>query len=531
MHGFNFKGRITRSHIFIISAFIVLVVVVSYSSKLPIPLTHAVPAVDMAVGKEHACAVVTGGDLYCWGRNLWGELGNASFSQSNTPVRVLAGQAAAGDMDGTSTYLANIAQVEGGSRYTCALSSNGNVYCWGLNSFGDIGNNQAGNTAWPTPQRVLKGGAQPADVDGTNTYLANITSITIGDRHTCAVSSAGNAYCWGLNSSGQIGDNTISFDNSVPVQVHGVGDVGFLSGISLISAGVSHTCATTGSDVYCWGGNFSGQLGDGTTTDSLTPVQVLQGEASSVAGDNDGTYLQSGAVEAGSSHTCVSTSNLNSYCWGLNSSGQLGNGTTTDSSTPVRVLKGAAQPADNDGTYLTNAYKIIASASFSCENTQANNLYCWGDNTDGQLGDGTTSASTSPIQVVKGEATSDITDPTYLTDVLWPAKNNFSTQMCAITSTVTHYYCWGDNTYGQLGDSTTTDSLSPFLVVESCGFKMRDSSTNVPLACEFGDVSTKLRIYKDTTRGIITVPTSDARASFLRIRTFSTTEAAREWGI
>src|SRR5208282_693602 len=214
---------------------------------------------------------------------------------------------------GDTIELQGAAQVasESTALHTCALLSNGTVECWGYNSNGQLGNGTTTNSSTAVAVSGLSGAA---------------TAIAAGQDHTCALLSNGTVECWGYNSNGQLGNGTTT-NSSTPVAVSG------LSGATAIAAGELHTCVLlSGGTVECWGYNSNGQLGNGTTTDSSTPVTVsgLSGTATAIA--------------AGELHTCVLLSGGTVECWGYNSNGQLGNGTTTDSSTPVTVsgLSGAA---------------------------------------------------------------------------------------------------------------------------------------------------------------------------------------------
>jgi alpha-tubulin suppressor-like RCC1 family protein len=151
-----------------------------------------------------------------------------------------------------------------------------------------------------------------------------------GYQHTCALSSSGTVYCWGGNGNGQLGNNSTTEENT-PVEVLGVGGSGNLSGISSVTAGGAHTCALSSSGtVYCWGGNGNGQLGNNSTTEENTPVEVL--------GVGGSGYLSNiSSVTAGSAHTCAMSSSGNVYCWGADDSGQLGNNSTTEENTPIEV--------------------------------------------------------------------------------------------------------------------------------------------------------------------------------------------------
>ncbi|HXF04921.1 MAG TPA: RCC1 repeat-containing protein, partial [Blastocatellia bacterium] len=242
--------------------------------------------------------------------------------------------------------------------------------------------------------------------------LQDISSITAGGNHTCALTRGGGVKCWGSNSSGQLGDGTTT-NNNVPVDVVGLG-----SGIRAIAAGGNHTCAlTTGGGVKCWGSNSSGQLGDGTTADNSVPVDVHGLESGVVA------------IAAGWSHTCALTAGGGVKCWGRNSFGQLGDGTTTSRNVPVDV------------SGLGRGIKAItAGGNHTCVLTTGGGVKCWGSNSSGQLGDGTTTNRSAPADVDGlGSGIVAIAAGVYHT--------------CAL-ATDGGVKCWGWNGHGQLGDGT-----------------------------------------------------------------------------
>jgi alpha-tubulin suppressor-like RCC1 family protein len=254
------------------------------------------------------------------------------------------------------------------------------------------------------------------------------TKLSGGNLHTCALTSAGGVKCWGWNRYGQLG-NSSNTDSNVPVDV-----TGLTSGVKSVSAGWDHTCAlTSGGSVKCWGYNEFGELGDGTKNESNVPLDVP-------------AFASGGAVAiaSGGAHTCVLTPAGAVKCWGANSRGQLGNGSGTDSKTPVDVI---GLSCANPG--------LFSAGPNSCAVTEAGGLKCWGDNRYGELGNGSIAeASGTPVDVV-GFASG-------VTIVGVAAQH-----ICAVDSAgVTK--CWGDDGHGQLGDNG--------LVADAGG-----ESSNVPL--------------------------------------------------
>ena len=260
----------------------------------------------------YTCALTTTGQAYCWGLNNQGQLGNNSTTNSRIPVAV---QMPAG---------VSFQSITAGSLHTCALTTTGQAYCWGLNNQGQLGNNSTTNSRIPVAVQM------PAGV--------SFQSITAGSLHTCALTTEGKAYCWGYSSSGQLGNNSTT-DSRIPVAVQMPAGVSFQS----ITAGSLHTCAlTTEGKAYCWGYSSSGQLGNNSTTDSRIPVAVQMPA---------GVSFQS--ITAGSLHTCALTTEGKAYCWGYSSSGQLGNNSTTDSSIPLAVSSvGVNVPVEQSASRL-----------------------------------------------------------------------------------------------------------------------------------------------------------------------------------
>jgi len=262
----------------------------------------------------------------------------------------------------------------------------------------------------------------PAAIDG---LLPRAKSIAVGGSHTCAVTTGGGIQCWGYNGSNQLGDES-SYWRDHPAWVSGL-----LGGVAAASAGNEHTCvlmdAAHAGGVRCWGANYWGQLGDGTTSSSWTPVAVSE-------------VANAAAVAAGGSHTCAILPGGAIGCWGDNTYGQLGDGTTNSRSTPVPV------------SGLTHG---VAAASAGYDHTCAlmdaahgGLVLCWGDNFRGQLGDGTTLNSSTPVAV---------------SGLVGAALTAGLAHTCAL-SNEGGVWCWGSNGLGQLGDGSTTDSSAPVAV-------------------------------------------------------------------
>jgi alpha-tubulin suppressor-like RCC1 family protein len=288
------------------------------------------------------------------------------------------------------------------------------------------------------------------------------TGVSVGGDHTCGVTVGGAAYCWGDNTNAELGDGTrTSRLSPVPVS----GGVTFAT----VSAGGYYTCGvTTSGAAYCWGANDVGQLGDGTTTDRLTPVPVSEG-------------LAFVAVSAGDHHTCGVTTNGAAYCWGQNNTGQLGNGGTgAGSSSPVLVSGGLAFVAVSAGFFYT------------CGVTTSGAAYCWGTNTNAQLGYNTGTQGLSPVPVpVSGGLTFETvsagaartcgvttggaaycwgSQPSPVPGgVTFAAANAGAGYACGVT-TGNAAYCWGENGFGQLGDGTNVDRDTPVPVSGGLAF-------------------------------------------------------------
>jgi alpha-tubulin suppressor-like RCC1 family protein len=339
----------------------------------------------VALGVYHSCALLTSGAVKCWGYNGYGQLGDNTSTDRGIPGDVK-------DTTGTST-LTGVTAITAGYRYTCALLTTTEVNCWGANQFGQIGDNNSaiypGDNSPSIYYRYL-----PVNVkDSTGTgLLTGVTAIAAGIWHTCAVISGG-VKCWGNNPYGQLGDGTVT-QRYLPVDVLNSAGTVPLTGVTAISAGDYYTCALlTSGGVKCWGNNPYGQLGDGTVTQRLLPVDVL---------NSTGTVPLTGVttIAAALGHTCALLTGGGVKCWGINGYGQLGDNTSTNQLLPVDTK-------DLAGTgLLSNVMILAAGYNHSCVllgsgggTSETSRVYCWGYNANGRLGDNTATNRLIPVIV------------------------------------------------------------------------------------------------------------------------------------
>ena len=343
----------------------------------------------IAAGAYHSLAVDVDGKVWSWGSNTYGQLGDdGKVSEEAVPIEVLKGE-----QPGTG-QLENIAQIvtSNWGEYSLARDNTSNryVWAWGYNNCGQLGNGKSfydGGDYSPnqfaayetTPVQVLTGEQDP----GGSTYLKDIIDIDAGRLYSIALDADGYVWCWGFNHYGQLGND--STDNSdTPVQVlHGEqdGDYFLKDIIDVVACNGNGTATSYALDkngyVWAWGDNQYGQLGDDDLpNDSNTPVQVVDGE------QTDGTtpYLQDIiAISGGDCHVLALDNSGNVWAWGYNVSGQLGNGSTTVSDTPVQVEKAEDTP-------LTDIVSISAGFRHSTAIDVYGDVWVWGLNSDGQLG-------------------------------------------------------------------------------------------------------------------------------------------------
>jgi alpha-tubulin suppressor-like RCC1 family protein len=391
------------------------------------PTTTTAPptgVLQVSAGRNHACALLAGGTVTCWGENFYGQLGNAtntgntaddSTSANPTPTAVAG--------------LTGVTQIAAGAWHTCALLATGIVTCWGSNLYGQLGNATNAGTTNPNATRTAVLG------------LTGVTQIAAGTIHTCALLAGGTVTCWGFNGYGQLGNTTNNGAantnaNPTPTAVAG------LSGVTQIDGGFYHTCGLlTAGTVTCWGSNLYGQLGNAANNGTNNPNP----SPATVAGLSGVTQLSPGDF-----HTCALLSGGTVTCWGYNRYGQLGN--TTNNGTET------ANPTPTVVAGLVGVTQIAAGGYHSCALLAGGIGTCWGYNRYGQLGNaasnGTNVANSTPT-VVAG-----------LTGVTQIAAGFFYTCAPLAVGIVT---CWGYNRQGQLGNAanngTETANPSPAAVV------------------------------------------------------------------
>jgi alpha-tubulin suppressor-like RCC1 family protein len=452
-------------------------------SATPVTVAGITGATDVAAGQAFTCALVTGGEVHCWGESLrydvrwtvpqpiagitgatavvagplvacalltdrtakcWGHgaLGDGAVTRSIEPVPV--------------TGLTDVSAISV-DQHACATRTGGGVQCWGSNLHGQLGNGQlegvgrqplpvdgladavavaageshscavtaAGTVScWGGKDGWLAGAPRGSPTPVTAPGVTGATAVVTGWGHTCALVTGGAVQCWGYNGYGQTGQASQA-TSSVPATVPGV------SGATAIAAGAHHTCALVADgEVWCWGNNSAGQLGRGTLGNGASPwipapVQGLTG-ATQIASSSSG------------SHSCARLADATVRCWGYNGSGQLGDPAIGDRS-PVPV------PVSG----LSGVTSLGTGAAHTCATDASGAVHCWGDNWAGQLGDGALLASATPV-VVPG-----VTGATLVTSGGW-----FSCASVAEGAAA----CWGANTRAQLGHGTLGAQAPPGIV-------------------------------------------------------------------
>ncbi len=358
---------------------------------------------QVSAGNAHTCALTPGGAAYCWGRNDFGQLGVGTYdSTAHTAPAPVAGGL-------------RFVTVQASNGFSCGLSTSGGIYCWGLNSLGQLGTVSASQSC----SNGLPCLPSPVIVTGGVRFVA----LGSGASFACGASVNGTGYCWGANDRGQLGIGTLG-GQSLPVPVSGA------AGYVAVAAGGNFACGIAAmGGVLCWGANDRGQLGNGDLNTRLVPTPVTGSSGFLV-------------LSAGTYHACVLVASGAAYCWGHNHYGRLGNGSFAIADWPSpQAVVGALVFAG-----------VSAGDTHTCGVTAGAVTYCWGHNDRGQLGIGAADTLTHPspelVAGVPGAA----------------AVSAGTTHSCAVTSGGAAY-CWGDNAFGELGDGTTAGSTIPVKVV------------------------------------------------------------------
>ncbi|MDD2482776.1 MAG: fibronectin type III domain-containing protein [Candidatus Shapirobacteria bacterium] len=385
--------------------------------------------VSVTMGSDYACSNRTDGTVYCWGGNSQGQLGiGSTIGARSYPVQVVGA--------GGTGILEGITSVKAGTYSTCGLKNDKTVYCWGNDDNGQLGDNLKIDKRFPV--KVLGMG-------GTG-ILDEVSAISLGGNSTFAVKDNGEVYSWGKNNYAQLGiGNTVNPKITI-MQVVGAGGTGVLSDVKAITSGESHSCVVKNDGtVYCWGYGFYGELGIGVSgANSIVqyPTQVT-GLTNIVS------------IAAGTNHTCAIDSSGKMYCWGRNTNGQLGNNSSANSASPVQV-----KSTTGSGTFSTAA-TAAAGGNHTCTISTDDKIYCWGLANYGQLGVGSTGFQIYPKQVV-GVDGSGVLD-----NIKSAELGTFST--CAGKNNG-EIYCWGENSNGQLGiNNNVGPKISPVQTVGTGG--------------------------------------------------------------
>jgi alpha-tubulin suppressor-like RCC1 family protein len=424
------------------------------SVDTPEPVTGLSGVTQLGAGGGGACALMMNQTVNCWGDNEFGQLGDGSTTYSSTPVQVVG--------------LNHVVQLAVGEFNSCALLENRTVDCWGDGVNGQLGNGSSGlkqplstrfvkvrglrDATWVatgngTSCAAIKGGTvkcwgnnisdqlltslSTTSIPVKTQGLSGVSKVTLGQTNGCALLVKGTVECWGDNElqGTWVGGPSQGLPYyPYPYQVAGLANVTQLS--TGIGDGVSQfSCALLrNTSVKCWGLNFDGELGSGTTGDVMTPT-IVSGLPSALQ------------ISAGADHTCALLESGSIDCWGLDMYGELGDGARADSPKPITV------PGVSDAT------EVSAGEFDTCALLRGGTVKCWGLNNQGELGDGRTSASSTSAGPVLVKNLSDVKQ----ISVGW-------TNSCALLASGS-VMCWGNNSEGQLGTGNVKQSSSPVRVL------------------------------------------------------------------
>jgi uncharacterized repeat protein (TIGR02543 family) len=373
----------------------------------PYTVVATVNDANYAGGATNQLRVAIAGPAVAWGLGGSGQLGNGGTTNSTVPVSLLTSGALAGK---------TISAIAGGNNHSYALTSDGLVYAWGANNYGQLGNN--GTASSPVPVPVY-----------TNGVLAGkrIIAIASGESHALALSADGKLFTWGWNNNLQLGNGSAVGYTNVPVAVDMTGALAGKTVVALGTGNMHNLVATADGGLFAWGYGQYGQLGNGGTTNSAVPVAV------NMSGALSGKAVI--AASGGWEHTVALTADGLVYAWGAGAMGQLGNGTLTDSSLPVAVT--------TNGVLLGKTLVAIGSGEYHCLAVGSDGrVYAWGPSSNGELGNGGTALSSVPVAVS--------------TNGVLFGKNIVAVRGSYDSSTALsddgQVFTWGNNANGELGN-------------------------------------------------------------------------------
>jgi alpha-tubulin suppressor-like RCC1 family protein len=375
----------------------------------------------MDAGDAHTCALSSAGQAYCWGINTAGGLGDATNTNRSVPTTIRSNASTVSSL--------RFSQISAGALHTCALTLEGQAYCWGSNEYGQLGIPTT-ISATTTPQAVR-------DSSGTTASTLRFSRIDTGKDHTCAITTVGAAYCWGRSLDGILGDNQSSTDRTYPGAVLDSSNNPSSLVFAEISLSTEHTCGITTTNIaYCWGKGLDGRLGNNLDiSNKLTPVTLKDDT-------NADSTLRFLSITTGFNHTCGITTSQVAYCWGSNFRSQLGDATAGNKFVPVRVKDSIS--ADSVLLFAS----LSAGTRHTCGITTDGVAYCWGDADSGKLGNNATTGTsdvTSAVQQTGGAAST----------LRFSSISSTANHTCGITTTGLGY-CWGLEENGLLGNNVTT---------------------------------------------------------------------------
>ena len=374
----------------------------------------------VSAGTDHTCAIDAGGRAWCWGRAATARLGFLSRVEPCNEIRCDRPVPVVGDL--------RFEAISAGDKHTCGVSRD-TGYCWGWDWWGQLGDVL---TAY---QRCVEPGGDdelPCSMEPLPIAVGfEIVDVSASVDYSCAVAADGAAYCWGIGHHGQLGVGFAKDSLLSPTAV--AGDHDFVE----VSTGSSHACGRdTAGEIWCWGANIDGRLGHGDFADSPTPVQVTDDPELDAV-------LRFADLDVGAIHACGATVRGDAYCWG-GGAGRIGDGTDLSWHYPRRVLVPDSK---------ARVVQVSAGGAHSCVLTDEGALYCFGDNTYGQVGDGSTTPQWLPRRISP--------------DVVWSQVSAGARHTCAVDAD-RNIWCWGAAEFGQLGNGSLSNRTTP-VRLESAG--------------------------------------------------------------